>query len=72
MVTELSHTYRAKRSVQGGVFIEALKGLYSRISGELQQLVVLRPNLIDTMAIVRNGKLAAFGKIHLCPSQQGI
>ena len=46
--------------------MEALKGLNSGISSELQQLPVVCPNLIDAVAIVRNGELATFGKIHLC------
>lgn len=68
MFTQLSHTYRVKRCLQGGVFVEVLKVLYAGISSKLQQLAVLCPNLIDAVAIVRNGELAAFSKIHLCLS----
>lgn len=72
MVTQFCHAYRAKRSIQGRAFIEVLKGLNSSISSKFQQLSVVCPNLIDAMAIVRNGELAVFSKVHLCHRQQRI
>lgn len=72
MLTQFCHAYRAKRSIQGGVFIEVLKALNSSISSKCQQLAVVCPNLINAMAIIRNGELAVFGKVHLCHGQQTI